>query len=159
MYNPYLQTNPYLSQNSQPYYGQSPQQPNILPPMQVLTANGKASIDALKMSPNSSVFIADNTAPIIWKCVSDGIGNVTAEAFDVFPHKDESVVKQENTDALIADIDNRLKKLEENYEKSTAKRNTSESQYSTESNANQEYVGDAQKHGKSTSYARSNSPK
>lgn len=43
-----------------------------LPPQQILQANGKASIDAIRMSPNSSVLIADTTEPIVWKCVSDG---------------------------------------------------------------------------------------
>ena len=100
--NPYMQ-NPYLQQN-------------VLSPQQILTAKGRSSIDKLRMSPNSSVLIADETAPIVWKCSSDGIGNVTAEPFDITPHKDEQQIRQENMDALIVDMSNRLKRLEENYE-------------------------------------------
>lgn len=154
MYNPYLQGSPYYQPNPQNSYPQISQQQNILPPMQVLTANGKSSIDALKMSPNSSVFIADNTAPIIWKCVSDGLGNVTAEPFDVSPHKDEAQVEQDNTRALLDDMNTRLKRLEEKYEQSIAERTTTEQQYITESRTNQTSVGNAQKHGKPTSNAR-----
>lgn len=87
-----------------------------LPPQQILQANGKASIDAIRMSPNSSVLIADTTEPIVWKCVSDGLGNVTAEAFDITHHKTEAEVEKENTNNLLNDISERLKRLEFNYE-------------------------------------------
>ena len=87
-----------------------------LPPQQILQANGKTSIDAIRMSPNSSVLIADTTAPIVWKCVSDGLGNVTAEAFDITHHKTEEEVEKETTNNLLNDISERLKRLEFNYE-------------------------------------------
>lgn len=87
-----------------------------LPPQQILQANGKASIDAIRMSPNSSVLIADTTNPIVWKCVSDGLGNVTAEAFDITHHKTEEEVEKENTNNLLTDISKRLERLENKYE-------------------------------------------
>ena len=68
------------------------------------------------MSPNSSVLIADSTQPIVWKCVSDGLGNVTAEAFDITHHKTEEEVEKENTNNLLTDISNRLERLENKYE-------------------------------------------
>ena len=82
---------------------------NMLQPQQILQANGKASIDALRLAPNSSVLIADQTAPIIWKCVSDSLGNVTATAFDITLHKDEAQVEKETIMA-------RLDRLEKQYE-------------------------------------------
>ena len=99
----------------------------ILPPQQILQANGKASIDMIRMSPNSSVLIADTTQPIVWKCVSDGLGNVSKQAFDISPHKSEEEVEKENITALLQNISDRLNKLEVNYE-SIASRN-SKSQY------------------------------
>ena len=96
-----------------------------LPPQQILQANGKASIDAIRMSPNSSVLIADTTEPIVWKCVSDGLGNVTAEAFDITHHKTEAEVEKENTNNLLNDISERLKRLEFNYESFINKPNQS----------------------------------
>ena len=95
--------NPYQGYN-QPYVPK----PNVLPPQQILQANGKTSIDMLQMSPNSSVLIADTTAPMVWKCVSDGLGNVTSEAFDIVPHKDEATQEQET----LAAINTRLTRLE-----------------------------------------------
>jgi len=103
---------------------------NVLPPQQILQANGKASIDNLRMSPNSSVLIADQTAPIVWKCVSDGLGNVTAEAFDISPHKDQAQIEQENMNALLVDMNERLKRLEGYYE-SVVDRNTDDTEIQT----------------------------
>ena len=87
--------------------------PNIIPQQQILQANGKQSINNIRMYPNSSALIADTTAPIVWKCTSDSLGNVTAEAFDITPHKDEEQVQQEN---ILSSIDERLKRLENDYE-------------------------------------------
>ena len=95
-----------------PYFQQQPIRQNVLPPQQIPQANGKASIDMLMMSPNSSILIADATEPIVWKCVSDSLGNVTAQAFDISPHKTEAEIKQDNMQEII----NRLKKLEADYE-------------------------------------------
>lgn len=108
MYNPYL--------NQFPYY--QPQQ-NILPPQQILQANGMASINGIKMSPDSSVLIADSNEPIIYKCVSDGLGNVTTTAWDITPHKDKEVQEKENLTVIVADMNERVKRLEESYESLT----------------------------------------
>ena len=91
----------------------------ILPPQQILQANGKASIDMIRMSPNSSVLIADTTRPIVWKCVSDGLGNVTTKAFDITPHKSEEEVEKETLTQALTKISERLDKLEANYESFT----------------------------------------
>lgn len=90
-----------------------------LPPQQILQANGKASIDSIRMSPNSSALIADTTQPIVWKCISDGLGNVKAEAYDITPHKTEEQVEKENLNSTLNEINERLKKLERNYESFT----------------------------------------
>ena len=127
--------NPYTYQMNQ----------NILPPQQILQANGKASIDALRMSPNSSVLIADQTAPIVWRCISDGLGNVSAEAFDITPHKDESQVERENMNSIIVDMNNRLKDLEAKYESFT-NRTTKQRNESNKTND-----GNGSKHEKSSS--------
>lgn len=65
-----------------------PPQANVLPPQQVIQVAGRQSIDTLQMSSNSSVLIMDTSAPIVWLCVSDGLGKVTATAYDITPHQD-----------------------------------------------------------------------
>lgn len=105
-------------------FGMNPTTPqNVLPPQQILQANGKSSIDALRMSPNSSALIADSTQPVIWKCVSDSLGNVSATAYDVSLHKDEEVVEKETMTRSLESITERLDRLEKNYE-SITNRNT-----------------------------------
>ena len=80
---------PYFGAGAYPQIPQTPMpapQQNLLPPQQVLRASGKASIDALRMSPNSSILVMDTTAPIVWLCTSDGIGTVSAQAYDITAH-------------------------------------------------------------------------
>lgn len=109
MYNPYLQN----------------QNINMLPAQQIPQANGKASIDMIRLAPNSSILIADTTAPIVWRCTSDSLGNVTSEAFDITPHKDEEQVKQESLEQRIARLEAII------YEQSVAARND-ESEFKTD---------------------------
>lgn len=96
---------------------------NMLPPQQILQANGRASINALKMSPNSSVLIADQNHPIVWKCVSDSLGNVSAEAFDITPHKDEVELEKETLANTLNSIVAKMNDLEVKYESLISKRN------------------------------------
>lgn len=81
---------------------------NMLPPQQVLQANGKQSVDAIRMSPNSSVLVLDSTAPIVWLCISDGIGNVNATPYDIAPHTETPPVNS---------MEQRLSAIEENLAK------------------------------------------
>lgn len=146
----YPQMNPYAAANPINHYS------SILPPQQILTAKGKASIDTLKLSPNSSILIADETAPIVWKCVSDGLGNVTSEPFDISPHKTEEQIKQENLSAAVLDLNERLKRLEENYEQPDIVRNAEKQPNRTEPRNNQGNVGNAQRSNRPSANPQSN---
>ena len=116
----------------------NPYMNNMLPAQQILQANGKTSIDALKMAPNSSVLIADNTAPIVWKCVSDGLGNVTAEPYDISPHKSQEQIEKDNLTITLQNIESRLKSLEAIYEQSFAKQHSEsdDSEFTTNKKTN-----------------------
>lgn len=92
-YGGYNPQNYYDMLRAQMFAQQAPQQPtaqaaNVLPPQQVPQIEGRKSIDNLKMSPNSSVLLMDKTVPIIWLCVSDGLGSITATAYDISLHQD-----------------------------------------------------------------------
>ena len=138
--------NPYLNPYYLPQTPTTPQvQNNVLPYQQILQANGKTSIDALQLSPNSSVLIADTTAPIVWKCTSDSLGNVTSVPYDISEHKEESEKVQEGLVAIVSNIDERLRKVEEEYESIV------KTKYATD----KADVGNVQKHGKLTSNAKS----
>lgn len=113
--------------NPYQYYQQpQPQPQNLLPPQQIMQTNGRPTFEAFKMSPNSSILLADTTAPIVWKCSTDGLGNVTSEAFDISPHKETPEL---DTMAILTEMNNRISRLEElanaksTVRKSTSKRN------------------------------------
>ena len=113
VYNPYGYNYNNMYGNAMSNYGMSQQAANILPQQQVLQANGKASIDALRMAPNSSALIMDNTAPIVWLCTSDSIGNVTSTPYDITPHKDAPTVDVTSIEARLANVENSLAQLME----------------------------------------------
>ena len=96
-----------------------PQAANVLPPQQVLQANGKASVDAIRMSPNSSVLIMDNTAPIVWLCTSDGLGNVTSTPYDISPHKDTPPVDAATFEGRLSTVETNLNALIQKWEELT----------------------------------------
>ena len=94
MYNPY-----FYQQNYQ-------QQQNYLPQQQIIQVNGKASVDTIQLAPNSSVLVMDTSAPIVWMCVSDGIGKVTSTPYDIVAHKEEPPVD-------MASVETRILRLEQ----------------------------------------------
>ena len=81
-----------------------------LPAQQVIQVNGKASIDTMQMAPNSSVLVMDTTAPIVWLCVSDGVGRVTATPYDVSKHIDPPA--PDSVEARLAGIEAAIKRME-----------------------------------------------
>lgn len=83
----------------------------VLPPQTVIQVNGKSSVDALKMSPNSSVLLMDATEPIVWLCTSDGIGNVTSVAYDITVHKEQPPVDVKSLESRIGNIETILTNL------------------------------------------------
>ena len=96
---------------------QQPQTQGILPHCQILTASGQSSIDNLRMEPNSSVLIAHATEPIVWKCVSDSLGNVTSEIFDVTPHKEAPKVDMYGLEKRVATIEQILINMNQEEQK------------------------------------------
>lgn len=105
MYNPYnlnLYNNPYNS-IFQPQ--QQIQQTNTLPHQQIIQVNGKASVDTIQLAPNSSILVMDTSAPIVWMCVSDGVGKVTSTPYDIVVHEEKSPIN-------IADVEKRLENVE-----------------------------------------------
>lgn len=111
MYGGYPQLSPYYAN----LYGQrqQPTQTNVLPQQQVIQVDGRASIDTLQMSPNSSILIMDKSQPIVWLCVSDGLGKVTASAYDITPHQDIPPVDVNALEQRISALETMLTALTE----------------------------------------------
>ena len=105
---PYQPYQPY-PQQFQPNYQTMVNQQPTLPQQQILQANGKASVDAIKLAPNSSVLVMDTTAPIVWLCVADGLGTTKATAYDITLHQDAPPVDMGSIEQRLANVENKLK--------------------------------------------------
>ena len=93
-----------------------PQYPQIISG-QILQANGKDSVKSIRMSPNSSAIVCDSMLPVIYKCVSDSLGNVTISEFDVSPRKTEEEVKAETMENRLSSLETHLLEIEEMLKK------------------------------------------
>lgn len=72
---------------------------------QIVQVSGENGARAYQMMPNCSVILLDNSAPLIWVCVTDGAGYKT-----VTPYKIEQYVPPEPVD--MQDVLKRLERLE-----------------------------------------------
>ena len=100
MYNPY-QINPF-----------GYVQPNIPQQQQITQVSGKASVDTIQLAPNSSLLAMDTTAPIVWMCVSDGVGKVTATPYDITVHQEKPPVDISSVEQRLDNIEKNIKELE-----------------------------------------------
>lgn len=87
---------------------------NVLPQQQVIQVNGKASVDTIQLAPNSSVLVMDTSAPIVWLCVSDGVGRVNAVPYDITVHKEQTVTES-NIEQRISALEATIAELEDKY--------------------------------------------
>ena len=84
-----------------------------LPAQQIIQVNGKASVDTIQLAPNSSVLVMDTSAPLVWMCVSDGVGRVTATPYDISVHQDPQTVDVTPMEQRLSAVEAALTKLEE----------------------------------------------
>ena len=98
-YNPYMQTQ------------FTPSQPS-LHQQQIIQVNGKASVDTIQLAPNSSLLAMDTSAPIVWMCVSDGVGKVTSTPYDISIHQDKPEIDMNTVEQRLANIEQAISELE-----------------------------------------------
>lgn len=90
-----------------PYQFQS----NILPQQQIIQVNGKASVDTIQLAPNSSILLMDTSAPIVWMCISDGIGKVTSIPYDITEHHEAPPVDMGSIEQRLANVEKILEEI------------------------------------------------
>ena len=108
-YNPYLNYSQ-MYQNNQMYQTTpfSTQQPQHY---EVIRVSGRGGAEALPMSPNGSVIVADNNkADRLWFCVTDGAGFKTVRAIK-YEFEDDMQPDSQLTQNF-ANLEDRLTKLE-----------------------------------------------
>lgn len=86
--------------------------PNYMRPQQIIQVNGKASVDTIQLAPNSSVLVMDTSAPLVWMCISDGVGRVTATPYDISVHQ-EPQADTTPMEKRMAAVESALTRLEE----------------------------------------------
>ena len=104
--------NPYPNYQNAYQYGYQPSAP-VLQQEQVTQVNGKASVEQIQLAPNSSKLVMDTTAPIVWLCVSDGVGRVTATPYDITEHKDAPPVDFNGIEQRLSNVEENLKSIME----------------------------------------------
>ena len=102
-----MYNNPYYNPYNNPYM----QRP-ALAQQQIIQVNGKASVDTIQLAPNSSVLLMDTSAPIVWMCVSDGVGKVTATPYDITVHQEKPPVDISSVEQRLDNIEKNIKELE-----------------------------------------------
>lgn len=113
------QFSPYIGTRN-PYYMTATPKQNVLPPQQILTANGRDSVNAMQMSPDSSVLIADANLPIIYRCVSDSLGKVEVTEFDISQRQKMPAVDVQSLESRVANIEAIIAQIGENNGKSNS---------------------------------------
>ena len=73
---------------------------------EIIHVNGRPGAEAFRMAPNSNVLLLDDTAPIVWLCVSDGAGYHTITPYSIAPYEAPPPID-------LNSIETRLKRLEE----------------------------------------------
>ena len=117
MYNPYQMYNPYMQQTHP-----------TLPQQQIIQVNGKASVDTIQLAPNSSLLAMDTSAPIVWMCVSDGVGKVTSTPYDISVHQEKPAVDMNSVEQRLTNIEKTIAEMEGKLnDKSNANRSKSKS--------------------------------
>lgn len=94
-----------------PYQQYMPSQ-HTLPQQQIIQVNGKASVDTIQLAPNSSVLVMDTSAPIVWMCVSDGVGKVTSTPYDITVHEEKPTVDMVSVESRLDNLEKTIKELE-----------------------------------------------
>lgn len=128
--NPYMMNYPQMGN-----YNPNPS-PTMLPHQQITQVNGKASVDTIQLAPNSSILVMDTSAPIVWLCVSDGVGKVTSTPYDIAIHKDAPLPDVNSFEIRINNLEKSIEKLEEkvNAKSDTARTKSKSFESNSESN-------------------------
>ena len=107
-----MYNNPYYAAFN-PYGAMAQHSTPTLQPQQIIQVNGKASVDTIQLAPNSSVLLMDTTAPMVWMCVSDGVGKVSATAYDIKVHEEKPPVDVESIEQRISKVEKIISEWED----------------------------------------------
>lgn len=109
MNNPYASLYPQMYPQSANFGAYQPQ----LERREIIHVNGQQGAAAFRMAPNSNTLLLDDTAPIVWLCVSDGAGYHTITPYTISLYEPEKPID-------VNSLEQRIKRLEELLNESNA---------------------------------------
>lgn len=105
-----------------PYFGQPQpmpwtayQQPRQVMPQQrqgIVRVSGIESFANMQAEPNTEFLALHQNEPIMFLCQSDGVGKVTATAFDITTHKTEEQKITDKTNERITALEETVARME-----------------------------------------------
>ena len=105
-----------------PYFGQPQpmpwtayQQPRQLVPQQrqgIVRVSGIESFANMQAEPNTEFLALHQNEPIMFLCQSDGVGKVTATAFDITTHKTDEQKINDKTNERITALEETVARME-----------------------------------------------
>lgn len=101
---PYAYPNPYQNINS-----------HMMPSQQVIKVNGRNGAEAYQMSPNSSVLLLDESAPVVWLKTTDGAGYPSLTPYDITQHFEKPMPDLKALEDRITKIEEAMKNDQPNY--------------------------------------------
>lgn len=107
-----MYTNPYVPN----YYNNTAQTFPLTqqaPHMEIQKVSGEESAYAFPMGPNSSAILLDVNNPLIWIVTTDASAFKTVTPFTITKYEPEKPVNTEDLKAELAQVNDRLAKLEE----------------------------------------------
>ena len=105
-----------------------------LPHYQIIEVSGENGVDAFQMGPNSSVLIADITAPIVWLVRTDSAGYKYVKVpYDITPHQAVPPVDVNSLEQRVKTLEDLLANGKQQSNSKQSKRQSAASESSTNS--------------------------
>ena len=103
------------------------------PHCEVVQVAGRAGAENLRMGPNSTALVLDNTAPIIWFVKTDGSGLINATPYDYSPHIDPPPVDLNDLNQRLISLEEKLNNVQSNTRSNKQRNNSTSNNKSDES--------------------------
>ena len=117
-------------------YGSNQQQSSMpIIQQQIPTFHGRQSAEMVRMAPNCSIIGVDDTAPLVWFCVTDSVGRLTVTPYDVNPHKEPTPMDSNTIETRFSSIESSIAELGSAIRSMEAKLNEQSNVRTTRSSA------------------------
>ena len=93
---------------------------------EVVKVNGEGGAKAFQMSPNSSILLLDETAPIVWLKTTDGAGYPSLTPYTITPYEPTPPISIDEISERISRLEERINGYESNVGKTAVKKSKSD---------------------------------